>query len=496
MLAPVSCGQDGTEGVQAPSTSAIPSSTIVPTTVGSETTDATSTSSPSTSIAPGEFPYWSSACVERLGVDATYEFDEQYGTFTTLGAVPTLDLLLPVVETSAGAAEASARTVAIPGGVLVGVYPPSGWPTPEYLVSSRLVAVDDDGSVRWRRCFDDVETRLFLVAPAGLEPTTAWVVTSAWDEPLQILGVDLVTGVDVPFPVDVSGLDQRGYGQRFMVLGERREVTEIVPGDLLTIVDLLDGTTWDLPYPPTAVGEPADSSWFTVHDVSPFDDDFVLVHGHPSAGEVRSVYVDGSWTDNPETYRDVLVPTATETFGEPFELQLRDGAGDLVWAVPDFHGVGREGFHWAVADDVVIAMRCAEWNADGYCGWTDDEPPVEELVGFDIETGQQLWTLPGYRAVPVLDGNRAIMTLDDNGDGVADNGYVLVDLRNGERVDIESEFLDAWPVDAFSEECCGGEELVHVEQDGAIVVATNGEHIRVWYPPELTFRTVSVDLMG
>jgi hypothetical protein len=69
------------------------------------------------------------------------------------------------------------------------------------------------------------------------------VVTSAWDEPLQILGVDLVTGGDVPFPSDVSGLDQRGVGRRFIVLGERREVTEIVAGDLLAIVDLLQGRT-------------------------------------------------------------------------------------------------------------------------------------------------------------------------------------------------------------------------------------------------------------
>ncbi len=505
ILVPVSCGQDGTEAVRAPSTSTTPS-TIVSPTVGSGSTvttprgtsappTTTGTSSASTSsTVSGEFPYWSTACVERRGAaGATYEFDNRLGTFTTLGAMPTLDLLLPVVRTPAGPAGSNAATSVIPGGVLVGVYPPSGWPTSESIASSSLVAVDDDGTVRWRRCFDAMEASGFVVAPAELEPTTAWVVTSAWDQPLQILGIDLVSGTDVPFPTDVSGLDQRGSGQRFMVLGERSEVTEIAVGDLLTIVDSLDGTTWDIPYPPTAIGERADSAWFTVLDVSPFDDDFVLVHGFPMPGEVRSVFVDGSWTENPETFSDVLPLTATE-FGEPFELQLRDGAGDLVWAVSDFHSVGREGFHWAVADDVVIAMRCTEWDTEGFCDWTTDGPPVEELVGFDITTGQELWTLPGYRAIPILDGNLAIMTLD--GDGVADNGYMLVDLLTGERVDVDSVFLDAWPAGAFSEECCGGYEFVHVGHDGAIVVATNEENIRVWYPPELTFQTLPVDLMA
>jgi hypothetical protein len=93
-------------------------------------------------------------------------------------------------------------------------------------------------------------------------------------------------------------------------------------------------------------------------------------------------------------------------------------------------------------------------------------------------------------------GNRAIMTLDDTGDGVADDGYVLVDLVTGERVDIDSESSNTWPVGAFSEECCGGAEFVHVRQDGAIVIATNEDHIRVWYPPEHTFETVSVNLMS
>jgi outer membrane protein assembly factor BamB len=204
------------------------------------------------------------------------------------------------------------------------------------------------------------------------------------------------------------------------------------------------------------------------------------------------VYVDGTWSDDSQLRRYLLPLEMTETFGEPFELQLLDGAGDLVWAVSEYHGISREGFRWLVADDVVVAMRCAEWDADGACVWGDDGPPEEEMVGFDIETGAELWTLPGTRSVPVAAGNTAIVT-DWDGDTVASSGYVLVDLVTGERIGPDG---DPWPAEAFAQECCGGDVFVNVQRDGGVVVATNMEHVRVWYPPELTTPTVTVELMG
>src|SRR5690606_30448807 len=130
----------------------------------------------------------------------------------------------------------------------------------------------------------------------------------------------------------------------------------------------------------------------------------------PVGGETAAVYVDGEWTEDPAVQRANLPPQVTETFGEPYELSLHVGAGGLLWSAPGFHGISREGFHWAVADDVVLAMRCVSWSADGSCGWVDDEPPEEELVAFDIDTGRELWTLEGSRAIPVLAGDRAIVT--------------------------------------------------------------------------------------
>lgn len=481
----------------APSTTTITSTSSVPTT--STTTPATTTTAVTTSTVaptstvPGSFPYWSVACTERSGdPTARYEFDEALGTFSTLGPAPSLDLVMPEVVTSAGPYGSIASTSPIPGGVLVGVYPPDGWPSAdEMLTSSSLVAVDHDGGLRWRRCFDDLHTGGFVVAPAELEPTIAWVVGAAWTEPLQITGVDLATGADVAFPIDVAELGERGRGERFLVLGVPIGTRPLAADDRLTVVDTLDGAHFDVPVPPSWVGN--EGGWVQVVDANPFDDDVVLADGWPSPGEVAAVFVDGAWSDDPADQRAVLPAQVTETFGDPYELRLFDGAGDLVWAVPEFHSVSREGFHWAVADTVVVAMRCPEWDADGSCGWTGDVPPTEELVAFDLGTGEELWTSSDDRSLPVLAGDLGIALLVTGGPGAADDGYVLVDLRTGERVGPPG---DPWPSGAFLQECCGGDVYTNVRRAGGVVIATDQGHVRVWYPPELTAPTVSVDLAG
>lgn len=472
----------------------------VPTTVAVPTT-AASTPTSTVAVATGgseDLPRWSTPCVERLGdASAAAAFDPQLTAFTTLGDAPTLDLRLPIVETSpdqAGWSDPAARTSVVPGGVIVGTYPPSGWPTPDRITSSSLVAVDHDGTLRWRRCFDDVESRGFGVAPAALEPTTAWVISEASQHPLQILGVDLRTGSEVAFPIDVADQQVMGSSDRYLLLGLRRDAEQIAPDDELTLVDLFDAGTSSIPYPSAMVGRPASDPWFELHDPDPLDDDVVVSMSDWSAGSSRSLFVDGAWRDDGATLRAVVPPRVTVTFEEPFELQFIDGADDLVWSVPDFRGPSREGFHWAVADEVVLAMRCLEWDEEGWCRWTDDGPPAEELVGFDRATGEALWTLPGPRAVPVLDGNRAIVTHAVDLDDAAAVGYVLIDVRTGARPETSSEPGAAWPAGAFAEECCGGDEFVHVDQHGAVVIATNSANVRVWYPPQATVETTVVDL--
>jgi len=508
------CDDDGSEPIAAPSTTEpAPTSTAESTTTSSTTTpvDAattttttttTTTETTTTSLAPtttdvqGEFPYWTAKCTELIGDDtAEPPLDPALREFTTLGAEPALDIVIPEVMTSAGPYGSIAATEVIPGGVLVGVYPPSGWPTAsEILSSSSLAAVDDDGSIRWRRCFDDeFGTRRFAVAAAALEPDVVWVLSNAWDEPLRIVGVDLATGADVAFPAradDLADFMERGFGtSRTLVLGPKVTDGPVGADDSLLLVDTLDGSMTSIPVPPSWVGN--EGGWANPIDLDPTGGDVVIADRTPSPGELAAVYVDGRWTEDPAVRRDVLPAQITESFGEPFELRLLDGGGAEVWAVPEFRGISREGFRTAIAEDVVVAVRCVEWDADGVCTQDDDGQPVEELVAYDLETGDQLWSTPGARALTAVTGNTALATARAGEFGLTADGYVVLDLTSGEAVPGTT-----WPAGTFDEGCCGEGEYVHVHRIGGVVVATDEEHVRVWYPPELTQPTVTVDLMG
>ena len=506
VLLATACADDADDPISAPSTTEEPAAATTAETTTAETTSTmaatttttgvTSTTTVTETTEPRELPYWTEECTEVAGDGGVaYAFDPTLEEFTTLGPAPTLDLVMPQVVTSAGPYGSIASTRTIPGGVLIGVYPPSGWPTAdEMLSSSSLVAVNDDGTVRWRRCFDDdFETRRFAVAPADLEPDVAWVASTAWDEPLRIVGVDLATGADVAFPAraaDLAGLTERGYGSsRVVVLGPQFTGGPVQADDRLLVVDTLDGSITDVPVPPSWVG--SEGGWAYLIDADPADDEVVLADRAPGPNESAALYLDGSWTEDPAVQRDLLPLQVTESFGEPFELHLLDGSGDQLWAATDFHGIGREGFRWAIADDVVVAVRCAEWDTMGVCTWVDDEPPAEELVAFDLETGVELWSTPGGRALTAVAGNTALATARAGEVGLSADGYVLLDLTTGDAVPGAT-----WPAGSFDEGCCGEGEYLHVSRTGGVVVATDMDHVRVWYPPELTTPTVTVDLMG
>ncbi|MFZ9041470.1 MAG: hypothetical protein ACO225_07310 [Ilumatobacteraceae bacterium] len=483
LIALAGCG-GGTE-VSAPVASVVPmeattTATDVEVVATATVPDESTTTAPVPTTAP-EVPYWTPGCAESEGNGLGS--GEVVPEFVGLGRQPSLDIAIPGVVTSAGPYGSIASTRAIPGGVLVSVLPPNGWPTPdEILTSSSLVAIDHDGTVRWRRCFVDLEVARVVVAPAPTRPTSAWVFSRAWDQPLEVVRVDLATGADVAFEIDVTDLEVRGVGGRFVVLGVGSDGPTIDAGSEMLLLDVLDGSIETVPYPPEAHGHPGDA-YFTIHDADSADSDAVIVLGSLSPGDARAVRSGGVWTTDPDVLRAVLPPAVSETFGEPFELRLLDVAGGLIWAAEEFHGISREGFRWAIGDSVVVAVRCAEWDADGICPWLGDEPPREEVVAFDLASGDELWSTPGARAFPVVAGDLGIGTIDDG-------GYELVDLRTGARVG------GPWPAGSFDQECCGGDDYVHVERDGGLVVATAWDRIRVWYPESATSATVAVDAMG
>lgn len=502
------CGGDGGSPDEASSTSTsppdssadvsssdVPSPTTVATTDPSRTTTtgverSTTSAVPSTTGAPA-FPYWSAACTERYGsadgVDGAGLLPEQ---FSTLGDGPSLDLVVPQVITSAGPYGSVVSVAPVPGGFVVGIFPPDAWPVgDEALTSSILLAIDHDGTIRWRRCFDDLATRRFVVGPPELEPTVVWAMSSGWAAPPSVVGIDLSSGADVPFEGELDGLVEGGGDDagRFVVFGPRPGST-VTPADELVVLDGVDGSTRVVPVPPGWVA--GEAGWVQVLDGSASDGP-VLADGFPAPGESVEVYVNGEWTDDPAVQREVLPMQLSESFAEPFELRLLDGAGAEVWSAPGFHGVSREGFRSALADDVVLAMRCTDWDAEGSCPPVGDGPPAEEMVAFDLATGDELWTVPGVRAAPVVAGDTAIVTAAAGEFGRSTDGYVAIDVRTGERTGPPGE---AWPAGSFVQECCGGDVYVNVRRFGSIVVATDTDHVRVWYPPALTTPTVVVDL--
>lgn len=410
--------------------------------------------------------------------------------FSTLGDRPSLDLVVPQVVTSAGPYGSVVSAAPVPGGFVVGVYPPDSWPVgDDTLTSSILLAVDHDGTIRWRRCLDDLATRRFVVGPPEREPTVAWAVSSGWSAPPRVVGVDLSSGADVPFEGELGELVEAGGDDdgRFVVFGPRPG-DPVAPDDRLIVLDGLGGSTRSVPVPPAWVT--GEAGWVQVLHGSASDGP-VLADGFPAPGATPAVYVDGNWTDDPAVQRDVLPRQLSESFEEPFELRLLDGAGTKLWSVPGFHGVSREGFRSALADDVALAMRCTDWDPDGNCSPAGDGPPPEEMVAFDLSTGSELWSVPGTRAAAVVAGDTAIVTAAAGEFGRSTDGYVAIDVRTGERTGPAGE---AWPAGSFVQECCGGDVYVNVRRFGSIVVATDTDHVRVWYPPALTTPTVVVDL--
>jgi hypothetical protein len=244
-----------------------------------------------------------------------------------------------------------------------------------------------------------------------------------------------------------------------------------------------------VPYPDAAIGLPIDTFWYEPVDL---DGDSVLTATGLSSATPDFVYLDGSWSGDPDDLRMLPPKLKIGYDADDPGLRLLDGAGDAIWTVPDFHTISREGFNSAVTDSVVLAMDCLSWTEENSCAWVGDQPPEERLVANDVETGDELWSRPGARAFAAIDGDRGIMIDDLDGDGELD-GWRLIDLRTGDLA--AGETVTEWPrYDIFFNECCGAGDYVWTRLDGGVLFESTGDHLRVWLPPEVTTPTVSVDL--
>ncbi|MAT05414.1 MAG: hypothetical protein CL424_10280 [Acidimicrobiaceae bacterium] len=411
---------------------------------------------------------WNPDCVERLGENPErFSVPAAADRFTTLGSEPSLDIGLPVVDTDAGPVTPYLQTAVVPGGVALAMH--------EFADGAEVLAVvivDDDGSVRWRRCLEGAGWGSALI-PAGSE---LWVATD--DDTTSLRAFDLATGSDFSAPFTVGHrVVQDVSGQRLLV-GASWTSPAIESSDRLGVVDLDGFAATDIPYPDLAIGDAPDVVRYELIETV----DELLVAGTSMSSSVPDlVWTGEAWSSDPADLRR-LPPTLDHPFGSDEPLQLLDGAGEVIWSVPGFRGISREGFNSAITDSVVLVMECLTWTDDLGCQWVDDTPPEEQLVAFDLQTGERLWARPGGQAFAAIEGDRGIVTSAE--------GWELIDLRTGERVDDQP--VTAWPQsDIFANECCGAGDYIWTRLDGGVLFESLGDRLRVWFPPEASTPTVT-----
>lgn len=423
------------------------------------------------------------ACVETSGGSGTIDRLAGLDTFGPLGSTPRLTLRLPGYrgEGEGELGDVAVRLARIPGGILVEIVPDSfgggtGW---------ELVAIDHDGSVRWRRCAPDRWPVDLWVAPAEDGPDMALMRTYDDAGPSTALAFDLATGADV----DIAGageLPALAGSARFVLLGRNDGVRVSLDTDRLQLLDLLDGTVVELPYPERADGqEPFRLIWRVV-DADP---ERPVVLQYDPFGAAVGAWVDGVWTTDAAQLARYAPGEARETFAADGSgtsgIEGIAGDGQRRWFHATEGSLPGEGFHLTEVDGVVLANVCRQAAAEYGCD-------RGAFVALDASTGAVRWELPEFRAVGIVaDGYAIVSDVSVYAGDQASSRSVMIDLDTGEPVPGQD-----WAADAFVNGCCGEGEYMYVGGDGGVVWAVHVDHVDVYYPDALSRPTVSVAVGG
>jgi hypothetical protein len=377
--------------------------------------------------------------IEPSDATSTAPTGDAFSTFGPIGASPLLSLTLPegLSEFTPERLPTSASIVRIPGGFLVAIRSNSTG----YFPGSMLLAVDDDGSIRWRRCTDTIAT--ISVADPNTSTDQAvitWRNTDSAQPTWSI--VSLVDGTVTTDLADV--LERRGLGpaptgfaaQAGDILVIPRTRYDGAPNDLITL-DLTSMEPAVIPAPPIG-GEPTGTRYIA-------SDDGLVATGVDSATGWQlpvAVLVDDRWSTDPADLQGAIPVAGGYSFNPDTSLEGRDGAGNVIWRRDDLRPVGGEGFRSVTTGDVVLAAS-AEANLD-----------EQKLGGYSRADGRTLWERNGFHLVTAVGDGLAMISLrDDNG---TITGWELIDVTTGERVEPDQTWAD--PA-VFNEECCGGTEF-------------------------------------
>lgn len=399
-----------------------------------------------------------------------------------LGAAPVVQFQLPTIRVGETTDTSRPRVWRIPGGMLVELRPYNDGTLPV----GALLAIDADGDVRWRRCFerppDLVATAQSATAEELVVGWTTWGATGpsgtelevwsladgrpsrTWDELLAANGIsgpatehraNLLWGTDLPMLV---------FGPQ----GSRL----VAADDTILVVDLATMTMRELPYPPSAQGGAV--------DVVPLElaADGSLVALDPAGwGRVAAVATSTGWsTDSAVIDRAVGERVAYDGGGQQLELRATDWNGKELWRRSDILAPPFEGFHSAVDGDMVIASGCAvvDMSLENPCSaWT--------LWGLDLHTGVTRWKREGTWAVTGLGNGVAMVAGPYTGvTGAAPPEWTMIDLTTGRQVGDRS-WTDPW---SFGVGCC--DEPARVYRSGGVVFTVDRTTLEMWYPEAQT----------
>ena len=469
----------------APPTTA-PPATVEPTHPPASTTPETAppTTAPVTSVSATTAPAGQQAfeCTEIAGdPDGEHVADPRLDQFGPLGSAPALDIFTNLPEMLNEGYEVV--RVASGTAILLQTHydEQPGW---------SVTIVNDDGKIRWRRC-DFASEAIYLLAtdralvvaeqdPADTSPIRA----TAWRM------LDPSTGSDTGFLPIPSDLIAYPFAFEPFVLFSNfsgyvdPSAPEIVePTDVMYVLDTMTTEVVQAAYPPAYYGQPIASLHIELVEAPNSAVGWVLIERGDQYPSVASVYADGSWTSDPEVIRS-LVPTSV--FAPDFgPWRGFDPLGNEVWALPQYGVLHDEGPIWRDDRDVSLLGVCTA-SLGAHC---TDAPG---LIGVDRSSGSVLWQLSGPRQIAAVGDGYAIIG-DGNGNfdpsGVPP-GWIMIDTTTGQTV-----AGGEWPdYETFNMGGSMEEDGQWVRREGGVLLAVNGQHIRVWMPAAASNGTIDVSL--
>jgi hypothetical protein len=426
-----------------------------------------------------------------------------------IGAAPAWSFALPHFRFEQGGAVGitGGRAQRIPGGFLVSVSVDDPSLFTVAYGNSILMAVNDNGSVRWRQCRTDGFTGFTAVADVGDVPTQAIIAVSHGPQTTNAVEtdyrvVDLADGHDAGNLHDravAAGLEPAYLADQLRWIGSRTLVFSgqdsagystdrtLDAHDRIVQVDLRTMTVEVVHLPGVATGLAENSQWLIL---TPSEEPAVIASTPELVAPLpKAVFHRGRWlteaTAGPVMWRESFPRRVTfraDQLQHP-TLFATDADGRILWERGDLVVLLSDGVTVVSGEPTALAIVCAP-NSPGCAD--------QMLVGVDTATGADRWQLMGTYAIAfVADGLAMVRAITTPG-GVGSGPWQLIAAQTGTPLPDDQQWVD--PQAFLVDPGALGVATDRVEASGAFVLAAHGDRLSVWMPKALTGPTRYVSL--